>query len=467
MPDAILLLIVLVFIASAILVSIHILLNKRNAYAAALWLAFAWLLPVFGVLLYWSFGVNRVARKARRRQKPMQSTSAGTDHSVPEQMLPLLRIGDSLSPRSLLAGNTVELLVDGDATYPAMLDAIAHAEKSLGFVSYIFDEDEVGLRFEEALQDAAARGVQVRLLVDGIGAWGLGPRLYRDLGAVGGRVASFWPRGRWLKHPGLNLRNHRKILVVDGRLGFTGGLNVSARHTTMPGADGPASRDLHFRVRGPVVKHLVEAFVDDWEMATGEVLNGSFWFPELLSTGDVLARGIPSGPDFTLGKLHELLLGAMRTARHRIDLMSPYFIPDGAILASLRAASRSGVRVRLILPRKTDHRFMAWAARAYLWELVESGVEVWEVTDEFVHAKLAVIDDHWALFGSANLDPRSFRLNFEFNVEAWSESLAKGIRSYMNHFQGRARRVGKKQLRRETIAVRLRNQAVKLFTPYL
>jgi len=455
------------FVATALGLTIHILLNKRNPYAAALWLALVWFFPLGGFLLYWSFGVNRVARKARRRQKPWTGAATPSRRDVPESLLPLLRVGDSLSPRPLAPDNAIELLEDGDETYPAMLEAIASAQKTLGMVTYIFDEDEVGLRFEKALQDAAARGVEVRLLVDGLGARGIGPRLQWSLPRSGGRVASFWPRGRWMRHPGLNLRNHRKILVVDGRVGFTGGLNVSRRHVTQPGHDRPASCDLHFRLRGPVVAHLAEAFVDDWELATGEVLKGPHWFPELPHAGTILARGIPAGPDFNLARLHELLLGALRCARTRIDLMSPYFIPDGAILGLLRTASRSGVRVRLLLPRRTDHRFMAWAARAYLAELVDCGVEVWEVSQDFVHAKLAVVDGHWVMFGSANLDNRSFRLNFEFNVEAWSPDLARKVLTYMNRYQGRARRLTRKILRREPVGVRLRNQAVKLFSPFL
>lgn len=456
-----------VFVLMAIGFSVHILLNKRNPYAAALWLALVWFFPIGGFLLYWSFGVNRVARKARRRQKPWTGANVPSRRDVPESLLPLLRVGDSLSPRPLAPDNAIELLEDGDKTYPAMLEAIAGAQKTLGMVTYIFDEDAVGRAFEKALQDAAARGVHVRLLVDGLGAWGIGPRLQWGLADVGGRVASFWPRGRWMRHPGLNLRNHRKILVVDGKVGFTGGLNVSSRHVTQPGQERPASCDLHFRLRGPVVAHLVEAFVDDWELATGEILKGPHWFPELPHTGTIMARGIPAGPDFNVARLHELLLGALRSARTRIDLMSPYFIPDAAILALLRTASRSGVRVRLLLPRRTDHRFMAWAARAYLLELVECGVEVWEVSQDFVHAKLAVVDSHWVMFGSANLDNRSFRLNFEFNVEAWSQDLAKKVMTYMNHYQGRAKRLSRKMLRREPVLIRLRNQTIKLFSPYL
>jgi cardiolipin synthase len=445
---------------------VHVLLNKRQPYAAALWIVIVSAVPFFGPIFYWFFGINRIARKARRRIKPGALKDVGPIR-VPLELEPLRRVGDAVARYPLVNGNRIDLLVNGDEAYPAMLAAIESARHSLGIVSYIFDEDDVAERFATALRDAASRGVAVRLLVDGMGAWGMGPRLRRSLMSTGGRVAAFWPQGRFLKHPSLNLRNHRKILVADGRLGFTGGLNVSARHVTQDGEAFPQSSDVHFRLEGPVVEHLASTFVDDWELATGEVLRGPTWFPSLAPVGDVVARGIASGPDRTMGRLHSLLLGALRTARTRVDLMSPYFIPDQAILEAMRTASRSGVRVRLMLPRRADHRFMTWAARAYLWEVVEAGVEVYEVLPEFVHGKLAVVDGQWVMFGSSNLDARSFRLNFEFNVEAYSETLAQRVHEYLNHYRGKAERVTIRSLKAEPVGVRLRNAFVKLFSPYL
>ncbi len=444
---------------------VHVLLNKREPYAAALWIVIIGV-PVIGPLFYWAFGINRIARKARRRLRQGSLKDAGPIQ-VPAELEPLRRVGDAVARYPLVNGNKVELLVNGDQTYPAMLAAIQEARHSLGIASYIFDDDDVAARFETALRDAARRGVQVRVLVDGIGASGMGPRLRRSMMATGGRVVSFWPQGRFLKHPGLNLRNHRKILVADGRVGFTGGLNVSARHCTPEGDRHPRSSDCHFRLEGPVVAHLSATFAEDWELVTGEVLKGPNWFPGLKPAGDVVARGISSGPDRTLGRLHSLLLGALRTARARVDLMTPYFIPDKAILEALRTASRSGVRVRLLLPRRADHRFMSWAARAYLWELVQAGVEVYEILPEFVHAKLVLVDGQWVMFGSSNLDARSFRLNFEFNVEAYSPALARRVQEYVNHYRGQSDRVTLRSLKDEPVVVRLRNAFVKLFSPYL
>ena len=446
--------------------SIHILLHKREPLAAAIWLIVTWLVPFGGAFLYWAFGVNRVARRARRRAIPDHGRP-GSSPPVPPELEPLRRLGDSIAPHALVAGNSVELLVDGDQAYPAMLAAIDGARATLGFCSYIFDDDVVGRRFFDALSRAARRGVAVRLLVDGVGAWGLGPVLRRELAAAGGQVASFWPRGRWMKHPGLNLRNHRKILVADGTVGFTGSINISENHVTAPGQNHPHSRDLHFRVGGPLVGHLADAFSDDWERATGELLDGPAWRPRIEPCGGIVARGTTTGPDQDVEKTYELLLGALRAARESVDLMTPYFIPDRAILELLRTTGRSGVRVRLLLPRHSDHVFMRWAARAHVLDLLARGVEVFEVGERFVHSKLAVVDRRWVLFGSSNLDARSFRLNFEFDVEAYSEELAAEVLAYMETFRATAYPMKRRDLESEPMAARLGYSVVRLFSPFL
>jgi len=455
-----------VLLASSL--SVHILLNKKSPARAGIWIILVWFIPVAGALLYWGFGDNRIARRAKRRLKAKRPD--GTPDSsgrVPSNLIPLQVAGDRIAHNPLVPGNHIEVLENGDQAYPAMLAAIASARKSVAFLTYIFDSDEVCRHFTDVLCDAARRGVQVRLLVDGIGARGFGPVLRRRLSEAGGRMASFWRRGRWLRHPGINLRNHRKILVIDGETGFTGGINISARHVTQPGAPYPESFDLHFKLKGPVVGHLMETFTDDWELSTNETLTGPDWFPDLTPAGNVLARGIPSGPDFSVGRLHDLLLAALRTARVSIDLMSPYFIPDEAIMASLRTSARSGVRVRVFIPSKADHRFMSWGARAYLRELIVCGVEVWEMGPSFNHSKLTVIDGEWLMMGSANLDPRSFRLNFEFNVEAYSRELAARVADYMDRQVAGARRINMNVLDKESAFIRVRNRFIALFSPFL
>lgn len=452
----------------ASILTVHILLAKRNPIRAAIWVLLIWLLPFTGMILYWAAGDNRIARKAKRRLKATRPDGKpDSSGRVPANLIPLQTAGDRIAHNPLVPGNSIQSLENGDQAYPAMLAAITGAKKSVAFLSYIFDGDPVCRHFTDVLCDAARRGVEVRLLVDGIGAHGYGPVLERRLSEAGGIMASFWRRGRWLRHPGINLRNHRKIIVIDGAIGFTGGINISARHTTLVGESYPRSFDLHFKLEGPVVGHLMETFADDWELSTKETLSGPDWFPDLLPKGDILARGIASGPDFSVGRLHDLLQAALRSARKSIDLMSPYFIPDETILGALRTAARSGVRVRVFIPEKADHRFMSWGARAYLPELVICGVEIWEMGPGFNHSKLTVIDDEWFMFGSCNLDPRSFRLNFELNVEAYSKTGARSVVDYMESQLANARRIDAEMLAKLPPWIKVRNKAVAMFSPLL
>lgn len=449
----------------ATVVSGHALITKRDPRGAALWVYLLYSLPLAGILIYWMLGINRVARAARRRRGMALGLPDAVSPQLPPRLKPLKAAADSLAHFPLCGGNRVTLLVDGDQAYPAMLAAIARARKTLCLSSFIFDQDQAGKDFTQALCLAAGRGVKVRVLVDGIGAWGQGRRLLEALHGSGGKVASFWPRGRFLRQSGLNLRNHRKILVADGNLGFTGGMNISQRH--MSAGRHPHVRDLHFKVQGPAAAQMVEVFVNDWHAATGEALEGADWHARPRPAGREALRGIASAPDEDMEKVYELLLAALRNARRKVLLMSPYFLPDRPMLIALRAARRSGVAVQVLLPRHSDHPFMRWASRGYLWELVEAGVEVRELLGSFIHSKLAVVDGAWCLVGSSNLDPRSWRLNYEFNLEAYSPALARQLEAYTAPLLEHSFTVTLADLRRESLPVRLRNQAAKLFSPYL
>jgi cardiolipin synthase len=456
---------IILHLALALAVSSHALLTKRDPRGAALWVYILFTLPLAGVLIYWMLGINRVARAASRRRGIALVRPGIAPCQVPPGLKPLKAAADSLAHFPLSGGNRVTLLVDGDQAYPAMLSAIARARKSLCLSSFIFDQDPAGQAFTLALCQAAQRGAKVRVLVDGIGAWGPGRRLLEAVHASGGRVASFWPRGRFLRQSGLNLRNHRKILVADGCLGFTGGMNISQRHL---GAGRPArARDLHFKVEGPAAAQMVAVFARDWHAATGEALEGADWHANPRPAGREALRGIASAPDEDMEKVYELLLAALRNARRKVLLMSPYFLPDRPMLIALRTARRSGVAVQVLLPRHSDHPFMRWASRGYLWELVEAGVEVREVLGSFIHSKLAVVDGAWCLVGSSNLDPRSWRLNYEFNLEAYSPALARQLEAYAAPLLEHSFTVTLADLKREPLPVRLRNQAAKLFSPYL
>jgi cardiolipin synthase len=347
-----------------------------------------------------------------------------------------------------------------------MLDAIRSARTSVALATYIFDMDRAGREFAEALADAAHRGVHVRVLIDGVGAAYSKPRAPRALSELGLRVAQFGGGVVPWRMPYLNLRNHRKILVVDGSIGFTGGMNI--RESSYLGLETAyPTRDLHFRIKGPVVAHLVDAFATDWTHTTGEKLDGALWCPPLAPEGPTVARGVSDGPDDDFEKLSWTIHAALRSAHRHVRVVTPYFLPDQALLTALNLVAMAGVRLDIVLPERCNLRIVGWAMRAQLAQVMEYGARVWLSPDPFDHTKLMLVDDGWALFGSGNWDPRSLRLNFEFNVEVYDEVLVARLDDIVSQKISDARPLSRDELERRPLPVKLRDGAAWLFSPYL
>lgn len=459
------------------LAAAHAVMVKRDPRGAALWAILAYMLPLIGPWLYWQLGINRIQRRAMKRlggrEKPfqipeqlVQEYSLNGDAPQIGHLSALRNIADRVTRLPLLPGNSIEPLRNGEQAYPAMLEAIRQAEKSVTLASYIFDWDEVGHQFAHALSDAAGRGVRVHVLLDGIGAVYTFSRLGRYLLESGAMVAAFFPLRFPFGRVRINLRNHRKLLVADGRIGFTGGMNISQRYL----AERPAPRrveDLHFRLRGPIVAELQQSFCEDWYLATDEQLPDEDFFPELSEAGMSLCRGVISGPDENFETIHWILQGAFAAAQRSVRISTPYFIPSAALMGAMVMASLRGVEVTLVLPATVDRPFMRWAADAYLWQLLIHDVRVYRRPPPFAHTKLLIVDERWLTFGSSNLDRRSFRLNFEFNVEAYDTALAATLSGEFDALVERCERVTLKAIDARPKAHRLRDGFFKLFSPYL
>ena len=352
--------------------------------------------------------------------------------------------------------------------FPAMLAAIDTARHSINMSTYILGKDTVGKRTIHALCAAAERGVQVRVLVDGVGTSRSAIAMARKLKGSGADLAVFHPLfGLPMRRPSINMRNHRKILTIDGYTGFTGGINISSRHFFSRWRKQPPVRDVHFRIQGPILQWMQEVFSLDWQASRGEVLEGENFFPEPGYPGTDLIRAVPSGPDEYLEHIYEIILGALRSAQRSVLIMTPYFIPDRAILHSLRSTVLAGVAVNLYLPEKSDHPLVQGASMAYLPELMDAGVRIVLVPPPFVHSKVMVVDDAWSLIGSANLDPRSFRLNFEFDLEVYSTGLAEELTLYARDLSSGGTVLQPGTLESRPLATRLMEGAVKIFSPYL
>ena len=465
--------ILLVATVGAILSAVHALLNKSDPRAALGWIAVCLMFPLAGPLIYFLFGINRIRTRARKLDSRLSEAidrALGDDEepsvTVAAEFTELARISDAVTHQPLVAGNRVELLRCGEEAYPVMLRAIESARRTVLLSTYIFDTDEEGRRFHYALRDAVERGVEVRVLIDGVGSFYSWPRAAGLLRRLRVPVARFLPPRLMPPAFHINLRNHRKILTVDGSVGFTGGMNLGGRHMVTRAAR--PSVDMHFRLTGPVVLQLEELFCADWWFVTGESLTIEPPPPATAEPESVaLCRTVADGPNEDLNKLITILVGAVSSARRRIEIMSPYFLPPRELSSALQAAALRGVVVRVLLPGRNNLPYVHWATRNMLADLLEHGVEVYYQPPPFVHTKLFLVDGHYAQIGSANLDPRSLRLNFEVAVEVYDTPFARMLERHFEEARSRSRRVDLDEIQNRSLPVRMRDAAAWLFSPYL
>lgn len=461
------------WVAIAVVATGHVVLNKRDVRATIAWVGFIWLVPIAGAWLYAMLGINRIRRKARiLRPEQHAALPALEEHAVGPDAIdpwarPVVRIVGRMVHHQLLGGNRVALLEDGDQGYPEMLRAIDAAERSVNLASYIFDNDDAGKSFVAALERARARGVETRVLVDDVGALYSFPPITRTLERLGIPNARFLPtlRSPWPMRY-MNLRNHRKLLVVDGRIGFTGGLNIRAGNLLASRPKHPI-RDIHARIDGPVVAHLQQAFAEDWYFTTGQHLAGERYFPALVPVGDVAARGLPDGPDEDFEVLRMTLLGALAVASERVRIVTPYFVPDTSLITALNIASMRGVQVDIVIPARANLLLVQWACMGTIGQVLERGCRVWLTPPPFDHGKLMVVDGLWTLLGSANWDMRTLRLNFEFNLECYDRALAREAEALVEQRIAVARPLGFEEHLARGLPRRLRDGAARLLSPFL
>jgi cardiolipin synthase len=436
----------ILFIAAIQLVIVFgfVLVDRREPNATLAWILAVVLIPIAGVLLYLLIGLRRsvarhkkgerVARRMRvvyhRWQVARKARGEGTSR-LPPPIRGLIDLGIHASGAYASPGNAAGLLIDGAHTYAAIRAAIESAKDHVHIEFYIIRSDETGRGLRDLLVERARTGVEVRVLCDAIGSLSLPSDFWAPLIAVGGKAAfygpiRFAPRLRRRDH--VNFRNHRKIVVVDGRVGLTGGINIGREYLGLDPEIG-AWRDTHLRLEGAAVLGLQQTFAEDWLETTGELLDAEHYFPEPSAEvrGNSVAQVIASGPDRPWAVIHQIHFLAIANAQDRVWLTTPYFVPDRVLMTALVTAALRGVDVRLLVPRRSDNRLVDWASRHYYAELLEAGVRIYEYEAGFLHAKTLVVDENLGAVGSANMDIRSFQLNYELTAFVYGDELSRAL----------------------------------------
>lgn len=473
-------------------VCLHALKRRRNASATILWIFVAWSFPLLGPLLYLAFGIDRMPDKGLHKKVKNQimmdqrrsrhkdespfvawhySFSTPIENVRNEYCRKLNRSLDTLNPdHPLLDGNYIVPLVSGDKSYPLMLEAIRSAKNHIHLQSFIIHRDDTGRKFLEELKKKADEGIKVRLMFDRFGSTHayLGG-LFRKYRKIANFEICGWTQANPMKRQfQINLRNHRKNLIVDGQVAFFGGVNIASENITT--AEREAIRDYHFKVEGPLVHELQFSFLRDWYFMTGEsidkLLNADH-FPQMLSIGDARARLIDSGPSEPPDLASETYFNAIILAQRQILIVTPYFVPTSDIIRALRSAAHRGVDVRLVLPAKNNHRYAGMASKALYEELLASGVRIYHRKPPFIHAKAMVIDDSVALVGTVNLDVRSLELNYETTALIENETAIDKLKLMIHEDMDCSREITLNEWLKRPAIQKLAENLCALMTPVL
>ncbi|MBO9515066.1 MAG: cardiolipin synthase [Variovorax sp.] len=460
--------------------SIWIVMQRRAPVSTVSWILSLALLPFVGFVIYYFFGPQRLKKQRLKRLRSRAIEQAPGDiarlreaaRHAPPALRQLAALGTAACGLPVSSATSVELLSGGARTFDAIFESIRQARDHVHLEYYIFEPDNIGTALRDLLIERARAGVTVRLLLDALGSKRIGRKFMAPMREAGVHVALFHDTriGRRLR-PVTNYRTHRKIVVCDGRVGFTGGVNITDEEDARTRPD--AYHDVHLKIEGSVVRWLQTTFLEDWTYATGETLRHvheaiDSMFPRVdseESVGDIPVQIITSGPDSAVEAIHRMQVDAIHGAVDRAWLTTPYFVPTEPALMALTSAALRGVDVRLMVPRRSDSLVVSAAARSYYDELISAGVRIWEYKERMLHSKTLVIDDNCAMIGTANFDNRSFRLNFEVSAVIYGPALAGAL---VAQFQADLRHASPVRAnRRQQFPRRLGEATARLFSPLL
>jgi cardiolipin synthase len=464
----------ILYVCISIAAALHILFHKNDVRSSIGWIALVFLSPFFGTIAYILFGINRVSRKAVKLNKRNISQNART-YQVIKKNLPMSSIyanqfiayGRNVYQQEFCDNNAIKPLQNGTEAYPEMLAAIKAAKKEVLVESYIFDSDDETDKFIEAFKIAAQNGAQIKVLIDGVGTLKFFRRnIEKKLKTIKNlKYAVFLPPLIPIAFPFLNMRNHRKIMAIDGQVSFFGGMNLSKENVLIDDIK-KAVLDITFRVEGPLIDQILQVFESDWEFATRKPFEACHYISSGQNEQNIPARVIANGPDNKNNVMDLIIHGAVNFAIKRIVIVTPYFLPENHILTSLEMAAMKGVSVEIIIPEVNDHPIMRWAEQYNFRRLTQRGVKIYRTHPPFDHSKIFIIDDEWAFIGSANWDVRSFRLHFEANIELFDKNLVKQLFQIAQKKKEKAQIVTIEYCKKAGFFKRLRTNACHLLTPY-
>jgi cardiolipin synthase A/B len=471
--------------AIGIALIIFVIMQKKEPTATLAWIFVIVALPVVGVIFYLWFGHSRIERRVYRRQKSNQEIErqlGNIEHALTEYKIvsensfdtpvqtELTQVTKGIGGFSVTHGNSFELLTEPHEVFSRIEEAIEEAKDSIHMEYYIFRRDKTGKRIRDLLIKAAKRGVEVRLLTDGVGSWTIGDVFILPLLQAGAKFARYLPV-TFLGRPWhWNLRNHRKIAIFDGTLGMIGSINIGDEYRFRTGIEHDFY-DAQIICEGPVVKQLQEVFASDWFFSTKEnLLESDRYFPLPERIGAETGQIAQSGPDDPRYTLHEMICAAIHAAEHSVKITTPYFVPDQALIVALRTAALRGVKVEIMLARHFPNfyeRLFSFAARSYYEDLLSYGIKIYEHTPGFLHAKGITIDSSWGSIGTANMDTRSFQLNFEVNVNFYSKETVKKLDNYFDENINHCKEIDLYKFKKRSLLEQGAENVMRLFSPIL
>lgn len=469
------------FVITTILISILIILDNRNPSSTVAWLLALIFLPVVGMFLYLYIGQNHRKKKTflKKRKQDYKVVHHLLHHQIDftgygeflkknfydtrGKVAPLL-IKNSDAP--ITVNNKATVLNNGYETFREMLKAIHEAKHHIHMEYFIIKDSDIGRRFQRALIKKAKEGIEIRVIYDAVGCWRLKEDFFAPLREAGVKIKPFLPVTLPFFGNRLNYRNHRKILVVDGKIGFIGGINIGDEYIGKNKKMG-FWRDTHLQVKGEAVYLLQVIFLRDWFFVSKEELDEMVYFPRQGFCGQQMIQITSSGPDSYWEAIHQAYFSAINAANKNIFITTPYLVPSESILMALKTAALRGIDVRILLPGRPDHRTVFWASKSHFIELLEAGVKLYQYQKGFVHSKTFIIDDNFVSIGTANLDIRSFLLNFEVNAFIYDEDMAKEMKGYFYQDLQQSKQVFLEDYRKRPFTHKFIESVTRLFSPIL